>query len=126
MNPPPRARGKGTISYKICPLFTYSICYWDLNRHFLIWVFFCLDFHREDLHWDGNFLEVNFPGEIFHWGNLTKFLYEFFFTVLYSLCQIKFPCGDAPRELSRGYFSRVLVFGNKIQRKEVYPATEIN
>ena len=41
-----------------------------------------VDFHWEDLLWGGIFLGANFPGEIFHWGNLKNSYTNFFFTYL--------------------------------------------
>ena len=49
LNPPPTVLRK---IYKICPLFTYSICYWDACIHFRVW--------------RG---KTNFLVGIFAWGN---------------------------------------------------------
>ena len=35
MTPPPKAPGGRSLSYKICALFMYSICYWEVWIHFL-------------------------------------------------------------------------------------------
>ena len=34
ITPPPTAPGGKSLSYRICPLFTHSICYWEVWLHF--------------------------------------------------------------------------------------------
>ena len=55
---PPTVRGERPVSYEICALFTYRICYWEAYRHFfgegsvVLW----MDFFREDVPWGGKFM----------------------------------------------------------------------
>ena len=78
-------------------------------------------FHRADLLWGENFLGVNFPGEIFHRGNLIKFVYEIlFYCLIFSLpnqvCMWRFSVG-----IIWWLFSAYFGFQKKIQRMGLYP-----
>ena len=75
--PPPTASGERPLSYKIYPLFTYSICYWEVYINFLDGG--GVEFSTGGIfHGDGSFQGVNFSGEILYWGTLPEFLYEIY------------------------------------------------
>jgi len=61
-------------SYKICLLFTYSICYWEASIHFpgAGDEFYTMG---RIFHGEGSLQGVNFSGEILHRGNLPEFPY---------------------------------------------------
>ena len=63
----PQPLRKSCLSYKICPLFTHSICYWEVCTYFLeegVELSVDRTFHRDDYPWEGSFPEANFSGEI--------------------------------------------------------------
>jgi len=73
----PHSLWERALSYEICPLFTYSICDWNIYGHFLGGGIFC----REDFPWKEfatgeKFPRVGFSGEILDKGNLSEFLFE--------------------------------------------------
>ena len=68
-----------SLSYKICPLFTYSICYWEVCIHFLDGggIFCWWDSSKGVIfHVEGSIQGVSFSGEILRWGNLPGLLYD--------------------------------------------------
>ena len=64
------AHGKSAVTCKIRPLHAYSICYWEVSRHFTGWGILCLRwvFMRSIFCRRGKFPTVNFPGKILHLG----------------------------------------------------------
>ena len=98
----PIAPGDASLSYKICPLFTYSIFYCEVGINFSgeggVVNFLLRGFsmgkilHEERIFRGGR--GVKFSEEILYWGNLPKFLCEILFIVLLSLCRVNFKDGD--------------------------------
>ena len=63
----PQAPGERSLSYKNCPLFTHSICYWGACIHFRVGGDFLLGFFlRRSFPWGGKF-----PGIELVRGNYT-------------------------------------------------------
>ena len=93
--PPPTAPGERSLSYKICPLLTDRICYWEVDIHFsgregrknFLLEGFCTGriFHVKE-----RFQRVKISGEILHKGNFLEFIYEISLYVLLSLYRFNF------------------------------------
>ena len=95
---PPKAPGEGSLSYKICLLSTYSICYWKVCVH--CWVgregqIFCWGIlHGENSPWRGKFpWGWTFNGKFYVGGvcqkSDTKFLYMFCFLFTDSILRVE-------------------------------------
>ena len=94
----PPDRGERGVSYKIRPLFTCGICYWEVYRQFLEGEGGI--FHGDNFQRGGKFLGINFPRKILHWRNLSEFLYEILFFVLLCLYRLNFTSEDTPGNFS--------------------------
>ena len=103
--------GPGSVNLQICPLFTYSICYWEVNKRF--WGDFLLkgfskgrNFCEEETFGEGGF----FPGEILHLGNLPEFIYRISFICLTFSLLNQFYMRRCKGELFGGHFHWVGIF----------------
>ena len=78
--PPPTAPGKMSLSYKICPLFTCSICYWEICIH-IQGGKFSTDgiLHGDKLSRGGKFSGGEFFRKFFTQVNLLESLYDYRF-----------------------------------------------
>jgi hypothetical protein len=105
MTPPPRVPGGMAKSNKFCLLFTYSICYLEVNRNFLgEREFSAGHFPRWEFQMDRKFPKMIWQERILH-GGIRQNLYTKF--VLLSLCRFHFTSKDVP-----GKFSEVKISGD--------------
>ena len=62
-------------------------------------------FHGENYPWGGIFLEVNVPGKISYWGDLTEFLYETLFICLTFSLKTKYCVWRCSMEITLDNFN---------------------
>ena len=87
MNPPLTYREESFLCYKIFPLFTHSICYWEVWIRFRMGGggIFCWEFfHGKIFHGQRSFQWVKLSGKFIHRGSLPEFLNNFFICLAFS------------------------------------------
>ena len=84
---PPTAPGERFLSYRICPLFMSSICYWEVCKHFSGGGGFSSRGlpRGEFFIGEGSFQGVNFSGEVLYWEVSQNSYMKFFLFLAFSL-----------------------------------------
>ena len=87
MPPPNGRRGERAVSYKICSLFTQSICYWEVHRHCSGKGNFLRGGEVEKVPWGECSMDSEVSGNELSrgnsaWGTLPEFLYRIIFIYL--------------------------------------------
>ena len=117
----PTVRGEMPVRYEVFPLFTYSICYWEVYRRgeeqICNWGRFSLGESALGKEISGKIFQRKF----YTWGIWQNYYTKFLLIVLHYLCQPNFACGKVPGELCWGYFPFTLISRKKITWKRAFP-----